>query len=146
MMNKKGNTYIFWVEVIIFLGLFLLVMGIIGLDMNNKYGDDKDLTMGMNLSNNVDSLSEYKDTVTNGTSEGQASLTDFGVIKLLTIPSMIYQVTALLWNFVSGSFINTLVYNMNLGVYGTYIASFFRILYIIVIAFILIKLVLRINI
>jgi len=145
-MNNKANTYQIWVELILFIILFLGIMAIIGADMNTKYGKSNDLTLGMNLSSSLTELQGYKTDLQNSTTSGQVSVTDFGILKLLTTPAMIVKVTGVIWNFVSGQFIYTLVSQMNIGAYGSIIATVFRILYIIAIGFILIKLVLRINI
>lgn len=145
-MNKKGNTYMIWVEMILFFILFITIMGIIGSEMNSDYGTNHDLTMGLNLSNELTSLATYKDTVRNETTQGQSSLTDFGVLKLFTTPKLLITVAGILWDFVSGQFIYHLVDAMNLGIYGTYIAVTFNILYVIAIAFIFLKLVLRIAV
>lgn len=141
--NKKGATFQFWVEVVIFLGAFLFILGVIALDMNQKYGKNNDLTLGLNLSTNIDSLQDYQSDLINSTTEGQTSVTDYGILKLTTVPSILLSVTRILWNFVSGGFIYALVMNMQLGAYGTYIAGIFQTLYVIAIAFLLIKLVLR---
>lgn len=144
-LNKKGGTFQIWLEVILFIFLFIAVIGIIGLDMNEKYGQSHDLSLGLNLSGQLSELKGYKTDVINSTTQGQASISDFGIIKLLTVPTMLMQAIGILWNFVNGSFIYALISHMNLGVYGSYIAIVFQVLYVLAVLFILIKLVLRIN-
>lgn len=145
-MNKKGSNFNIWAEVLIFLILFVAVMAVIGLEMNSKYGKSHDLTFGLNMSNQLSQLQSYKSDSINSSTGGQASVTDFGVLKLLTTPKLLLDMAVILWGFVNGSFIWTVVGMMNLGVYGYYIALLFQILYVIAIVFILLKLVLRIPI
>ena len=73
-------------------------------------------------------------------------MTDFGILKLLTTPSIILKATGILWNFISGSFIKEAIGQMQLGVYGVYIGSILQIMFILAIGFIFLKLVLRINV
>lgn len=145
-MNKKANTYGFWVEIIVFIVLFLGIVAIMGFDMNEKYNKTYDTTLGLNISSSLSSLQDYQTDIVNDTNHGQAELSDFGVIRLITIPSMIIKVTGIIWSFASGNFIVAVVHNMQLGGYELIVASIFRTLYVIAIGFILIKLILRINI
>lgn len=144
-MNKRG-TFLMWIEIILFIILFLGVLTIIGADMNSTYGQSHDLTFGLNLSSQYDALQQYGVEVQNSTTSGQTTTTDYGILKITSIPKLLLTVGSIAWSFVSGDFIYRLVYNMHLG--GTYVvivASIFRLLYIIAIGFIFVKLFLRIN-
>jgi hypothetical protein len=145
-MNKKGATLQLWIEVLLFIIIFLGVMAIIGSDMNTKYGQSHDLTIGLNLSKQLQSIAIYKDDLMNSTSGGQAELTDFGILKLGTTAKILMGVTSILWNFLTGRFIWDLIATMNIGDYGLLIGTIFQILYIIAIGYILLKLVLRANV
>lgn len=142
-LNNKGGTFNFWIEVIIFVALFLVVVGVIGIDMNNRYDKDYDLTFGLNLTSSIDSLDTFRGDLVNSTNEGQSEITDYGVLKLRTVPSILLSSLNIIWVFVSGSFIYALVMNMQLGAYGQPLAIFFQMLYVITIGFLLLKLVLR---
>jgi len=141
--NKKGNTFQFWIEIVIFIGLFLVVVGVIGIDMNNRYEQNHDLTLGLNLTSSIDSLQSYKGDLVNSTSSGGAEITDYGVLKLRTVPRILLSTVGILWTFVSGTFIYAVIMNMQLGAYGQSLAIFFQMLYVITISFLLLKLVLR---
>lgn len=143
IFNKKGATFQFWIEIIIFMGIFLFVVSVIGLDMNSRYDKDHDLTLGLNISPSISSLENYRTDIVNSTADGQTSVTDYGILKLTTVPSILMSVTRILWSFVSGSFIFALIMKMGLGEYGIYIARMFQMLYVVAITFLLIKLVLR---
>lgn len=144
-MNNKGGTFGIWIEIIVFIAMFIAVLTIMNADMNAKYSQSKDLTLGLNLSEQVTSLENYQSTIVNQSSSG-GGITDFGIIKLTTLPSILYSGISLIWTFVSGEFIFKLVSGMQLGVYGTPIAVFFQILYVIAIGFIFLKLILKVEI
>lgn len=145
-MEKKAQTFHFWIEAMIFVVLFVVIVGIMGADMNERYNKSHDTTIGLNITPTVESLNTYRQDVENSTTQGQASVTDYGVLKLLTTPAIIFKAFGLIINFASGKFIYSIVMAMQLGTYGTYIAIFFQTLYIITISFIILKLVLRVNI
>jgi len=144
-MNKRGGTFGIWTEVIIFLALFLVVLGFMGADMNEKYGQNQDVTLGLNLSEQTSDLIEYKSTIINQSNSG-GGITDFGIIKLTTLPSILYAGLNIIWTFLSGTFIYKVVAGMNLGVYGNFIAIFFQMLYVIAVGFIFLKLILKVEI
>lgn len=144
-MNNKGATLMIWIELILFLILFLVILGIIGADLNSDYGTSNDLTLGLNLSAQQESLFSYKSQVINDTTEGQASVTDYGILKLTTAPKILWGAATVAWSFVNGSFIFHLVNALGFGVYGYWIAVIFQVLYVIGIVFILLKVVLRVQ-
>lgn len=147
MMNKKGGTFAIWVEIVIFLAIFLGVLAIIGTNMNSDYGKNYDLTMGLELNDAYANLSQFGQESINDTTQGQAQMSDFGIIKLLTIPSMLVSLAGTLWSFVSGQFIYRIVASMQLGDgYTLLIGGAFQLLYIITLVFVFIKLVLKIDI
>ena len=145
-INKRGETFGGWFEVVMFMILFLAIMGLIGFYMNNDYEKDYDLTLGLNLTNQLNSISTFSQQSINATSQGQASATDFGVIKLSTSVQIIKLAFDTILTMLTGSFISNLVGAMNLGAYGFWIALVFRTLYVVSLIFIFLRLVLRINI
>ena len=146
-MNNKGTTFAIWVEIVIFLGLFLGVLAIIGANMNETYNKDNDLTFGLNLSSTYNQIQDYSVESVNDTTQGQASISDFGIFKLTTAPVMLVKLGTVLWDLLSGQFIVRLVAMMNLGSGLTLLVSgAFRIVYTITIIFLFLKLVLKIDI
>lgn len=142
-MNKKGDLML-WIEIVLFLILFLGVLAIIGSDMNDTYGKNHDLTFGLNLSSQYDDLKVYKSDVLNSTSSGQTTMTDYGVLKITSVPKMLLTAGNVAWSFVNGNFLYRLVVNMHLGgTYTEYVAAIFQILYVVAIGFIFIKLFLK---
>lgn len=143
-MNKVGGTFGGWTEIILFVVLFAMALIVIGASMNGKYNQNNDLSFGLGLNNTLESVKSYQTGLDNNTQAGQAGFTDQGYLKITTTPAIISSTITLAWNFVSGSFINTLVGLMHLGELGTYVAIVFRLLYFITIAFILLKIVTRV--
>lgn len=143
--NKKGNTLQVWIEIIIFVALFLGIIAIIGADMNTKYSQNYDLTLGLNLSSQMTSMDKYSTDMINQTTSGETEITDFGILKILSTPALLLTGVNIVWSVVSGGFIYNLIGNMNLGAYAVGVAIAFQIIYILAIGFILIKLVLRMN-
>lgn len=141
--DRKGSTFGLWIEMLLFIILFIAIIGIIGSEMNTKYDKNYDLTMGLNLSQQEADLRQYSRDVVNDTSQGQSSMSDFGIFKLATAPKILISAVTILWSFVSGDFIFHLVDAMHLGIFGSYIIWIFRSLYVIALAFLLLKLVLR---
>ena len=145
-MNKKGSNFAIWIELVLFFMLIIIVLASIGSDMNSRYGKSNDLTLGLNMSVQYEALKQLKTDSVNDSLQGQTSLTDFGILKLLTAPKILVQTMSVLWSFIDGSFITQIVNAMNLGDIGMYIGIIFRILYVLALVFILLKLVLRINV
>jgi len=143
-LNKKGATYGAWIEVLVMIILFVGALAIIGGQMNNLYNQNKDLTYGLQTNETQTALNNLQGNFVNSTSEGQSSMTDFGIFKLTTLPFLVLSTTSLLWNFISGNFINILVGMMGLGEFTGIVIILIKILYYLAISFILIKLILKV--
>jgi hypothetical protein len=144
MINKKGATYGTWIELIIFVVLFVGVLGILSYTINNNYGTNIDLSYGINSNDTINNLKSLQVDFDDTAKNGQASFSSLGIFMLTTIPKMIMTVTSMVWGFVAGSWINSIVGLMNLGDYAGLIITLFKLLYFIAIGFILIKIVTRI--
>jgi hypothetical protein len=145
-INKKGATYGGWIEVILFIMLFVGVLAVISISMNSKYGSNHDLTMGIATNSTTNSLKDLQVTLANSTKEGQSSFSSLGIFQLTTIPRMMTAFGTLLWDFVTGSFINSIVESMNLGDYSAIVIVIFKLLYFITLILILIKIITRVVI
>lgn len=138
--NKRGVTFSAWIEVALVAVLFFGALAIVATNMNNLYGKHNDLTYGIVSNKTLTDLQDYQSSVINNTQQGQASITDFGILKLTTIPSMLNLGFNLVLSFITGGFIDNIVGAMNLGDYSLIVIIVFRTLYIIGLAFALIKL------
>lgn len=143
-MNRQGASYGFWIEVILFIVLFVSALAIIGSNMNGLYDENYDYSFGLVTNDTKAEIESYQETLVNSTSEGQASQTAFLPLVLTTVPHMLMTVNSIIINFISGGFINTLVDLMNLGDYGNIIIVIFKLMYFIAIMFILIKIITKV--
>ena len=144
MINKKGASYGSWVEMIIFIVLFIGVLAVLSYTINNDYGTSVDLSYGINSNDTMNNLKSLQVDFDNTAKDGQASFSTLGIFMLTTIPKMIMTITTMVWGFVSGSWINSIVGLMNLGDYAGLVITLFKLLYFIAVGFILIKVVTRI--
>jgi len=136
-------TYTSWIELLLMVVLFVGAIGIIGMNLNQTYDKNADLTFGLQTNSTQLAVQKLQTTITNSTSEGQSSMTDFGIFKLTTLPTIIFAISSLLWDFVSGNFINSIVGLMQIGAYTNMVIVVFKLIYWIAVAFVLIKLVTR---
>lgn len=136
-------TYTSLIEMLLLVVVFVTTIGIIGLNLNSIYSQDKDLTFGLQTNNTQKALENLQSNFQNSTNEGQSSMTDYGIFKLATLPGIVFSIMSTLFNFITGGFINTIVYMMNLGAYSAMIIVFLRSLFIIGVFFIFIKIITR---
>jgi hypothetical protein len=141
----KSGTFGSWIETLLIVILFVGTITIIGVNMNQLYGKDHDLSYGIVTNDTLQKMKGFQGNMVNNTQSGQSSVTDFGIIKLTTIPSIINFALTMIWEFVSGGFINRLVELMNLGSYASTVIIVFKLLYFITIGFIFVRLILRVN-
>ena len=146
--NKQGATYGGWLEVILFLILFVGIIAIIGVNMNNTYEQDHDLTFGIVTEGTQDDINNLAAVFDNSTNkDGQTSMSSsFGTLILTTTPRMITATTSLIWTFVSGGFINSIVEAMNLGDYSGLIIVILKLLYFLSLGLILLKILTKVVI
>ena len=145
-MNKKGATFQIFMEVIFFSVLFVIALGIIGSNMNSLYSDNKDLSFGIVTNSTIANLESTQASLDSSQKEGQSSFSSLGLFTITTLPKMIGTIFSTAKDFVTGAWIASLVNLMNLGEYTQWIILVFRILYFIILIFILIKIITRITI
>lgn len=147
MINKQGATYGSWIEVILFIVLFVGILAIISTSMNSAYSKSNDLTFGIVTSDTLQNVKDLSGSFSNSTQvEGQMSMTSYGLLILSTIPKMITAVMSLVWTFISGGFINSIVGAMNLGDYAGLVIIIFKLLYFISLGLILLKIITKVVI
>lgn len=145
-MNNKGS-FMLWIEIIILIGMFLTILAIVGINLNADYSTDNDLTIGLNLSGDLKEINDFRSKSLNQTGQGIASITDFGIFKLASTPSILMSAGTLIWNFLSGKFIVQVITSLNLGgQYAPILIVGFQTIYVLAIIFLFIKLVLRLDI
>jgi hypothetical protein len=145
-MNKKGATFGSWIETLLIICLVGGSLALIGAGMNSMYGQNKDITYGIVTNDTLTQINSYQTSMQNDTTQGQSSISDFGIFKLATGARLITLSLTLIWDFVSGNFINNIVNLMNLGDYSTILIVVLKAIYFITIGFILLRFVTKINI
>lgn len=145
-MNKKGATFGSWIETLLIICLVGGSLALIGAGMNSMYEQNKDITYGIVTNDTLTQINSYQTSMQNDTTQGQSSISDFGIFKLATGARLITLSLTLIWDFVSGNFINNIVNLMNLGDYSTILIVVLKAIYFITIGFILLRFVTKINI
>ena len=144
-MNKKGATFGVFTEIMLISILFVVALGIVGTNMNNLYGQNKDLSFGIASNDTLSNLKNTQSTLDTSLTAGTSSFSSLGVFTITTLPKMLLSLFSLIKDFVSGSWIRALIGLMNLGQYAESVIAVFQIMYFMAIIFIIFKLITRVN-
>jgi hypothetical protein len=144
--SKKAATFQAFFEVMLISVLFVIVISVIGVQMNGIYGKSNDLSFGIASNSTLHQLEATSTSLSSAQTSGQSATTSLGLFTLTTIPSMMSTIFSLIKDFVLGGWIANLVNLMQLGPYSAWIITIFQILYFTLLIFILIKLILRVNV
>lgn len=143
-MNKKGASLSGWSEaalgMILMLGALMIIVGF----MNAKYNQNNDPTFGMSTNSTLDSFKDYQGTLQTGM-EGEASTNSINGVSLVSSWGMIKTGLNIVFNFVTGGWINNAVGLLSLGEIGNNLALILRLLFILSIGFILIKILFKVK-
>jgi hypothetical protein len=144
--NNKGASLSTFTEVALFSVLIIGLLVIISTQMNAIYGANNDLSFGMSgMSNStLNELKSYQGTLKTGAT-GDATTNALTGINLATVWGMILGGVNLVWNFVTGFWIEQGVGLMHLGEAGTILAVILRIAFVFSIGFIIIKLIMKVK-
>lgn len=105
--NKKGYSLSGWVEGILFSILFVgIIVMIIG-GMNLKYGKDYQVGLGGNTTESA--LIDYQGTLQTQTEEGEATFTSVEGLTLKSSWGMVKGIIVIVWDFITGGWIETIV-------------------------------------
>jgi len=146
MKSKKAATFQAFFEVMLISVLFVIIISIIGVQMNGIYGKSNDLSFGIASNYTLNQLEATSKSLEASQTAGQSSTTSLGLFTLTTIPSMMSTVFSLIKEFILGGWIASLVNLMQLGAYSKWIITILQILYFTLLIFILIKLIVRVNV
>lgn len=141
--DKGAYSLSGWAETALFVSLFMLLIGMLIVNMNVALDQDFDSTFGNpdRLSGVRGDLVAYQDTLKQAVEEGEATSSGTG-IGWTKAWSIITSGTRIMWSFLTGGFIEDMV-----GLVGLpfMVGRILRILFVLSIGFILLKLVLRIK-
>jgi len=141
--DKRGFSLSGWTEVALLTTLFLLLMVIVIANFNVNYDKNYDGTFGLSnsISTTQDDLTGYQDTLEQSVKQGEASSTGLG-LSLTTTWNIISEGSRIMWNFLTGGFIEQVAGMLRLP---PIVGTILRILFVLSIGFIILKLVLRIK-
>lgn len=144
MMNKKAYTFGGWTEIIALSVLFVVLLGIAVVGMNDKYDSSEDPSFGMGIQEDANSslnnLVEYQEQFQNSVKSGSASFTSVFGLVLSTSYDIIITGMFLFWTFISGSWIFKAVAMMQLPLI---LGTVFQVLYLLSIGFILLRILFK---
>jgi len=130
-----------WIAGVLFAVLIVILLGMSFGSMNDKYNQSYELE-GLATQETLDKLVDYQNTVDNELKEGEAGFTDEG-ISLSSSWSILSSVRTIVWSFVTGGWILTLVYYMGLPLI---VGTIFRTLYFMSVVFIILKILFKIKV
>lgn len=130
-----------WITGVLFAVLIVILLGMGFGAMNNQYNQTYELE-GLATQETLDRLVDYQDTVDSELKEGDAGFTDDG-LTLSSSWAILSSVRTIVWSFVTGGWILTLVYYMGLPLI---VGTIFRTLYFMSVVFIILKILFKIKV
>lgn len=138
--NKKAYSMSGWTEGILFSVLFVMILGIAFAGMNASYG--KSYSIGLDTNATQEAFIQYQDTIDSQIGSGEADFTSASGLTLKSSWGIITSGTSIIWSFLTGGWIETIVGYMNLP---PEVGLIFRILYFLSIGFIILKILFKVK-
>ena len=138
--NKKGYSMSGWTEGILLSILLVAVLGIVVAGMNVKYGQNYDIGLGADTTESA--YIEYQDTLDREIGGGEV---EFSANQGLTLKSswgIIKSGINIIWNFLTGGWIESIVAYMHLP---SVVGVILRILYFISVGFIILTILFKVK-
>lgn len=141
LKDKKAISFSGWMEIIVFSVAIVIAMGIILSDLNTIHGEN--YTIGLGTDDTVVSIHNLESSLKTKTDTGTVSfLAGVGIITS-TIWDIVTLVTTLLWTFIGGNWITTVLSWMHMD---ATIALLIRGIWFISIGFIIMKIFLKVRV
>ena len=131
-----------WIESILLIVLFTLLISGVVTNFNFLYGKNNNVNLGINTTQ--DAFVNAQDSMQGQVTEGEATFTGTYGLNLLSSWSLIKQITKIVWNFISGTFIQTIATEF-MGL-PPEVALIFRLLYFMSILMIILYVLFRVKI
>ncbi len=138
-MNKKGASFMGWTDVILMSLLFVIVLGFVIAGFNDKYDKNYDTTMGLSTNSTPTAFSNLQNSYSSATSEGEASTDAQTGLTLSSTWLLIRSTGTIIWNFLTGSWIEKTCAMMQLP---AIVGAILRILYFLSIGLSILRLLL----
>lgn len=140
-MNKKA-TLQGWTEGIIIAVLFVILFGVVIGGMNTLYSEDHEI-VGLDTQDMSDSIETYQESLNEKFKGGDVSFLSSIGMTLSTSWDIISSTTHLIWQFITGGWIRTIIVDyLRLP---TQVGIMFQILYFIAIGFLILKLLFKVK-
>lgn len=143
-MNKKGASLSGWTEGAIGVILLLLCVAIVIINLNAQYDQNYDSTFGMSSDATREKFEDYQGTLQTGL-EGEASTNAINGVSLTSSWGIIKAGISLMFDFLTGTWVQNSVALLPLGEAGTWLGWALRLLYIFSIGFILMKILFKVK-
>jgi len=140
LMNKKAYSFSGWMEAIVFSVLIVLMFGLIFTDMNTIH--DKDYNLGLGTDSVTTEIYGLQDTLETKTKSGEVSFLQVVGMTLKSSWDIILSVVTVIWNFLTGSWVETVTGYMRLP---PVVGLLFRALYFLSIGWIILKILFKVR-
>lgn len=140
-MNKKGFSFSGWMEVIIFSLIAVIAVGMIFTDMNTTFSQN--YNTGLPTDAMITQITNLQDNIQNKTVGGSASFGSVWGLTLSTSWEMIVTIFSVTGYFVGGSWISTIGGYL---LWPSIVVLLIRTLYLLSLAFIILKILFRVRV
>lgn len=140
LQNKRAVSLSGWSEAILLSLLAVLMIGIIVAGFNTLYDQDHDI--GINTDTIQENFEDYQETLSREITEGEAEFTSDQGLTLKSSWGIIKSGLAIIWDFMTGGWIETIVNYMKLP---STVALIFRILYFLSLGYVVLKILFKIK-
>ena len=145
LQNKRASTMQGWTEGIGMMVLFVLIFGIVIVGMNTLYTEDYNVE-GLDTDAYEKALTDYGKSQDEKLYGGEVDFESNNPISLKTSWDIITGTLTLVWSFITGAWINTILVNyLKLGQTGVIISTILRGLLFVAIGFIVLRIIFRVK-
>lgn len=108
LKNKKAASLQTWTESIILAVVFVIIFGLVVADMNDTHSKNYNVT-GLSTSGYESAINDYQNATSTKLAGGDVSFTSVFGLVLSTSWDVISSTANLIWGFLSGQWIRTIV-------------------------------------
>jgi len=139
-MDKKASSLSGWTEGILLIILFIMMFGIVIGGFNSMYS--KSYTTGLGVNETKMEFIEAQDTLQSELDTGEVDYNSVYGLNLKSSWAMIKAVLNIVWNFITGGFIETICMWMHLP---AEVALIFRMLYFLSLIFFIMYIIFKVK-
>lgn len=139
-MNKKAYSFSGWMEAIVFSVLLVLMLGLVFAEMNTIH--DEEYNLGLGTDSVITEITGLQEALQTKTDTGEVSFVTAVGMTLTSSWDIITSIMTVLWNFLTGSWVETIAGYMRLP---PMVGILFRALYFLSIGFVLLKILFKVR-